>query len=88
MVDEYICELVHHGNGLWDYEPTGQELVRCKDCRYYMPKTHGCTMAGMMTPGESDFCSRGNRKDNSVKNYTVTCDDSCPVTLTDGTVSL
>lgn len=64
------------------------ELVRCRDCRYYMPKTHGCTMAGMMTPGESDFCSRGNRKDNSVKNYTVTCDDSCPVTLTDGAVSL
>lgn len=38
------------------------EVVRCNDCRYYMPKTHGCTMGSLMCPDESDYCSRGVRK--------------------------
>ena len=37
------------------------KVVRCKDCRYYMPKTHGCTMGSLMCPDENDYCSRGIR---------------------------
>lgn len=49
------CESVL--NGL----PTAEPTVRCKDCRYYMPKTHSCTMASLMCPDETDFCSRGKK---------------------------
>lgn len=66
MADEYICELVSHGNGLWEYEPTGVQIVRCKDCKYYdkFKGVHdgGCRYYGIYTDPE-DFCSRGARID-------------------------
>ena len=64
MADEYICELVSHGNGLWEYEPTGVQLVRCKDCKLYEKfkgvKDGGCIYYGIYTDPD-DFCSRGER---------------------------
>lgn len=45
---------------LVEYDIVG--VVRCRDCRYYMPKTHGCTMGSLMCPDENDYCSRGLQK--------------------------
>lgn len=77
MTDEYICELVSHGNGQWEYEPTGQEVVRCKDCVYYIPEVddpHKSTcqrLWGGMTECNADsYCSDGVRKDE-VLTYTI-----------------
>lgn len=73
MTDEYICELVSHGNGQWEYEPTGQEVVRCKDCKHlmtYNDGTYDCKylVERMFAEGElnnkpDDFCCWGERKD-------------------------
>ena len=68
MADEYICELVHHGNGLWDYEPTGKLLVRCKDCKHLHINEYGQWCEGgfvhELSPIENDdFCSRGEMKE-------------------------
>lgn len=78
MTDEYICTLVSHGNGVYEYEPTGQEIVRCKDCKHFhkAEPTKGdisnvtyCLIEddGLIIsfPGDDDFCSRGERKDEA-----------------------
>lgn len=68
--DEYICKLVSYGNGQYEYEPTGRELVRCKDCVDWdlnytnraKPDVHPCRGIGHATTGNF-FCGFGERKD-------------------------
>lgn len=65
-MNEYICELINHGNGQWEYEPTGQEVVRCKDCKHYdaldATRASECPV-GLLDCMPNDFCARGKRKD-------------------------
>lgn len=67
MADEYICELVSHGNGLWEYEPTGVQIVRCKDCKLFSPEYEGgIGSCGLdMNVTANDFCSRGERREDA-----------------------
>lgn len=69
MTDEYICTLVSHGNGVYEYEPTGQEIVRCGDCKWYVPAkniigfdmpTGVCNFHSIYINND-DYCSRGER---------------------------
>ena len=43
------------------------EVVRCKDCKHFIPEEHGCNHFGYYshTPwvDEVDFCSYGERRD-------------------------
>lgn len=61
---EYICELINHGNGQWEYEPTGQEVVRCKDCNLFYPEHEGgIGSCGLdMNVTANDYCSKAERK--------------------------
>lgn len=38
-----------------------ERVIRCKECKRFMPKTRACTMGSLMCPDENDFCSRGER---------------------------
>ena len=45
-----------------------QEVVRCKDCKYYQDNNNGyphdeCKWCKDETPNADDFCSYGERKD-------------------------
>ena len=45
-----------------------QEVVRCKDCKYYQDNSNGyphneCKWCKDETPNADDFCSYGERKD-------------------------
>ena len=75
MADEYICELVSHGNGLWEYEPTGVQIVRCKDCKHSFDSFRGmlgCDYLDSKYPysedyaefNPDDFCSKGERRED------------------------
>lgn len=37
-------------------------VVRCRECRYHLPKGSVCQLSGMDIT-EDDFCSRGQRKE-------------------------
>ena len=73
MADEYICELVSHGNGLWEYEPTGDEIVHCKDCKWAVRtiggklkycKKHDPTCINKLYYDMDFFCRDGERKED------------------------
>lgn len=64
MLDEYICRLVSHGNGVYEYEPTGTELVRCRDCKYWRYDDCQNDSHGYCPTNENDYCSRGERKES------------------------
>lgn len=44
-------------------------VVRCRDCKHLYPDNYGylaCAESGaMLYPNENDFCSRGQRRDQS-----------------------
>lgn len=40
-------------------EYTGDEIVRCKDCRYF--KSSVCPLANIEEPQQNDYCSYGER---------------------------
>lgn len=47
-----------------------QDVVRCKDCKYYQDNNNGhphdeCKWCQDETPNADDFCSCGERKDNN-----------------------
>lgn len=43
-----------------------QEIVRCKDCKYWSGTPHNprCTKHEILEMYADDFCSRGERKDD------------------------
>lgn len=46
-------------------EMPGIEIVRCRDCKYYHPKTRGCDCEcedGLNCPDANDYCSYGKRR--------------------------
>ena len=69
MLDEYICVLESKGNGVYEYEPVG-EIIRCKKCKYCIEHNEilFCNYKGSIGDWrfrtETDFCSRGERKQN------------------------
>lgn len=42
------------------------EVVRCKDCKHFIPKVNGCELREHRSPApfvmEDDFCSNGERR--------------------------
>lgn len=57
---ERICQVDPEG---WYAPVIGEELVRCKDCKYY--DGGEWLKCPMLEPTEKDdYCSRGERKDN------------------------
>lgn len=46
----------------------GEELVRCKDCKYWNPANDDSSgercelLAALLNPNEDDYCSCGERK--------------------------
>lgn len=49
-------------------EPKPQELIRCKDCKYWQDNnggypTYECKWRTDETPDADDFCSMGERKE-------------------------
>ena len=72
---EYIYRRERVSDGVWSAENTGQDIVRCRDCRQFIPKgTHKfengkvnvdyCTyVRGWMLQIKPDgFCAWGERK--------------------------
>ena len=64
---ETIYKQIHLADGVFDIVPV-QQLVRCRDCKYYDKfkgvVDGGCRYYGIYT-NPDDFCSRGERKDES-----------------------
>lgn len=75
MSKEYIVNVGEDAeNYPWDEKFNfeiikGQELIRCKYCRFYEDPEHRrfqvCTRTAAMTAvGETDFCSKAIRREN------------------------
>ena len=60
MMKECIAYL--DGEGEWHPVPH-EEVIRCKDCKYYDARDFRCETYGM-TWFADDFCSNAERKDN------------------------
>ena len=65
---ERICQVDPEG---WYAPVVGEELVRCKDCKWYMEREWivgggsyiMCTNSSIANAKEDDFCSRAERKE-------------------------
>ena len=42
-----------------------QEIVRCKDCTYYLPLVHSCQHLPATVANPNGFCSDGKRREES-----------------------
>ena len=58
---EIIVKEWHDDKGLIHRREVGQELVRCKECRYYNGNDEYCSVDLYAT--ENDFCSYGERSE-------------------------
>lgn len=57
---EYVYE-VNYGNGTAEFGHK-EEIVRCKDCKYWNGMTHGCNRNPCVERWEkTDFCNYGER---------------------------
>jgi hypothetical protein len=72
-IHKEVCK--HKSKSVYECEHF-KELVMCKECKYYMPikhqsikwksKVHYCTRKCNVKMFETDFCSRGERKESEV----------------------
>lgn len=49
-----------------DMTPIKQEIIRCKDCKYYRKDRFVCDLTKYAST-EDDFCSWAERKDNEIE---------------------
>lgn len=65
---EIIVKEYHNEKGLTTRREIGEELVRCKDCKYWndagLCKKHSNPIVGAIYGTDADdYCSEGERKD-------------------------
>lgn len=39
-----------------------EEVIRCKECKFYKPKVGWCVRNGIQPVSERDFCSKAERR--------------------------
>lgn len=59
MTKEYICEIDYDKDPCVVYR---EPLVRCKDCKHHERLMHLCRKFDEYGLAETDYCSRGDRK--------------------------
>lgn len=63
---EIIVKEFHNEKGLLTRREIGEELIRCKDCKYYqgMVFKNGICKLNSISMDEDDYCSYGERKED------------------------
>lgn len=67
-MSEYIYRRERVSAGVWLAENTGEEIVRCRDCKYYDEIIHACERfdgikkAYVSYVFDDGFCAWGERK--------------------------
>ena len=60
---EYIVRIEHGADGAVHYFRTGGEIVRCKDCKWYLDEDQkGCCDLTYSIVEPNEYCSHGERR--------------------------
>lgn len=65
--EEYIFKAEFDEDYGLRFMPTGESVIRCKDCKWYRNRfnQHYCCQSAIDCPLPDDYCSRAERKEEA-----------------------